>query len=58
MRSIVEKTMLLLSFPLYHPPGFLLMILCSLPVNWFLALPLDLWLTLFNSGYNIQAELH
>jgi hypothetical protein len=28
----------------------------SLPVNWLLALPLHLWLTLFNRVYNIQAE--
>jgi hypothetical protein len=28
----------------------------SPPVNWLLALPLDIWLTLFNSVYNIQTE--
>ena len=39
-----------------QPMVFLLIILCSLPVNWLLASPLDLWLTLFNPVYNIQAE--
>ena len=28
------------------------------PVNWLLALPLNLWLTLFNSVYNIQEGLN
>ena len=36
---------------------FFLIILCSLPVNWLLALPLDLWLTLFNPVYNKQKAL-
>jgi hypothetical protein len=36
--------------------GFFLIILPSLLVNWLLTLPLDLWLTLFNPVYNIQAE--
>lgn len=35
---------------------FFLIILCLLPVNWLLALPLDQWLTLFTPVYNIQAE--
>lgn len=30
--------------------------LCSLQINWLLTLPLDLWLTLLNFIYNIQAE--
>jgi hypothetical protein len=45
-----------------HPPDFFLLSmvsfsLCSLPVNWSLALPLDLWLTLFNPVYNEQKVL-
>jgi hypothetical protein len=48
--SILSPNSLLLSMV------FLLIILCSLPVNWLLALPLDLGLTLFNPVYNIQAE--
>ena len=34
--------------------GFLL---CSLLVNWLLALTLDLWLTLFNTIYNKEKSL-
>jgi hypothetical protein len=32
-------------------------ILCSIPVNWLLALPLDLQLTLFNLAYYKQKVL-
>jgi hypothetical protein len=45
----------------YWSPDFLLLStifpLCSLPVNWLLALPLDLWLTLFNPVHNKQEAL-
>jgi hypothetical protein len=36
---------------------FSLISLCSLPVNCLLAVPLDLWLALFNSVYIIQTEI-
>jgi hypothetical protein len=49
----VSLSILLTSLTLH---GFFLMILCSLPVNLFLALPLALWLTLFHPIYNIQTE--
>lgn len=46
-----------------HAPGslslsvaFSLISLGPLPVNWLLAPPLDLWLTLFNPVFNTQAE--
>lgn len=42
-----------------YPPDFFLVsmifFLCLLPVNWLLALSLDLWLTLFNPLF-IQAK--
>jgi len=43
-----------------HSPDFLILyvfFLCSLPVNWLLAPPLDLWLILFNLVYNKQKAL-
>lgn len=51
----------LLPVHLSLPPPDLLSLygtfLSSLPVNWLLALPLDLWLTLFNLVYNKQKAL-
>ena len=32
-------------------PVFFWVFLCLLPISWLLALPLDLWLTLFNSCF-------
>jgi hypothetical protein len=43
-----------------HPPDFLSLygcFLCSIPVNWLLALPPDLGLTLFNPVYNKHKAL-
>ena len=43
----------------FYPSSWLSIVfsLCSLPVNWLLALPLDLGLTLFNPVYNKQKAL-